>query len=239
MVHDLVWRGKTPAPRDAHHVAGVQGRTLVVAQEDRTGQCARVADRAGKAIATVAEPTLGALGLVRRGRSRTWIDDHGWWLVNVEFQPSQRGNGCYPTVGTQHLWVVRDHLTLENMERPLGPSTFVTHSTEDPFLDAMQPAVAAAAEAVLRRRTAHSTGKQALEGLARGDDDLNAGIAAALLGDDATARSRLTGGIHPSDRALAASYLGLSPSQARSQATSAIAETRARLNLAPADTDWP
>jgi hypothetical protein len=25
---------------------------------------------------------------VQKGRSRIWLDDHGWWIAVVEFQPS-------------------------------------------------------------------------------------------------------------------------------------------------------
>lgn len=34
---------------------------------------------------------LAPLGVRRRSRSRTWLDDHGWWLGIVEFQPSAGG----------------------------------------------------------------------------------------------------------------------------------------------------
>lgn len=44
------------------------------------------------------------MGLVRKGRSRTWWDDHGWWLVNVEFQPSGFSKGSYLNVGICWLW---------------------------------------------------------------------------------------------------------------------------------------
>ena len=55
-------------------------------------------------IAAGARRHLGPLGLTRKGRSRHWIDDHGWWLVNVEFQPSGFGKGSYLNVGAQFLW---------------------------------------------------------------------------------------------------------------------------------------
>ncbi|MBO0772648.1 MAG: hypothetical protein J2P35_14415 [Actinobacteria bacterium] len=45
----------------------------------------------GEIIAEVAGQVLAPLGVRRRGRSRTWLDDHGWWLGIVEFQPSSWG----------------------------------------------------------------------------------------------------------------------------------------------------
>lgn len=209
-----------------------------LARQRHIGQSARVADAADKVIAAAATRVLAPIGLVRKGRSRTWIDDHGWWLLNVEFQPSSHAVGCYLNIGTQHLWVVRDHLTLEGLERPLGPSSFVTFHGDEAFLHAMGQVVAVAADAIRLRREAHADGVEALTRLAGGDDDLNAGIAAALLGDDVTARSRLAGRIHSTDRALADSYLGLSAPDARTRATSTIVETRAKLNLPLVDSAW-
>lgn len=47
---------------------------------------------------------LRPLALVQRGRSRMWIDHHGWWIINVEFQPSSWSKGSYLNVGVQWLW---------------------------------------------------------------------------------------------------------------------------------------
>lgn len=38
---------------------------------------------------------LRPLGLVQKGRSRTWLDDHGWFVTGVEFQPSGWSKGTY------------------------------------------------------------------------------------------------------------------------------------------------
>ena len=57
-----------------------------------------------RVIATAARETLGPLGLVRKGRSRTWLDDNDWWLGVVEFQPSSWKRGSYLNVGAMWLW---------------------------------------------------------------------------------------------------------------------------------------
>ena len=41
---------------------------------------------------------LKPFGLARQGKSRVWIDDHGWWLIQVEFQPSSWSRGSYLNV---------------------------------------------------------------------------------------------------------------------------------------------
>jgi hypothetical protein len=41
-----------------------------------------------KIIASTAKAELGPLGFKRRGQSRLWLKDHGFWLNVVEFTPS-------------------------------------------------------------------------------------------------------------------------------------------------------
>lgn len=193
-----------------------------------------VADQTNSLIKTAAADGLGPLGLAQHGRSRSWIDDHNWWLINVEFQPSQRGKGCYVNVGEQHLWIVRDHLSFEDMERPLGGPTFVTfHGDDDEFAEAMTSAVQAAASVVDQRRTRHGDGVDALRRIAEASDDLNGGIAAAILGDAELATERLHGNVHDSARAVADSYIGLDAAAARHQAMQAVEATRAALGMPP------
>lgn len=186
---------------------------------------------ADRVIAATAKDRLAPLGLIRNGRSRTWVDDHGWWLINVEFQPSSHRSGCYLNVGEQHLWVVRGHLCFENAERPLGGSTFVAFDgDEDAFSEAMNGVAMAAVNSVEVRRAAHEEGAEALRRLVQGSDDLNAGIAGALLGDRRGA-ARLADRVHDAHRELAASYVGMSTSDAREKASTDVAKTRAALKL--------
>jgi hypothetical protein len=55
-------------------------------------------------IAQAAKSALGSIGCKQKGRSRTWYDDHGWWLGLVEFQPSSWSKGSYLNVGAMWLW---------------------------------------------------------------------------------------------------------------------------------------
>lgn len=191
-----------------------------------------VSGPADKLIADAAKTALAPLGLVFKGRSRTWIDDHGWWLINVEFQPSSYATGCYLNVGTQHLWVTRGYLCLDEMERPLGGSTFVTFTgDEDAFVTAMRGVAATAAEAVEERRRRHGEGRDALIALTYGPDDLDAGIAATLLGDADRARVRFNGQIHPAYQAWADEYSAMDAEAARARASQVIAAERAALRL--------
>lgn len=61
-------------------------------------------DPANLLLQHAAREVLRPLGLVQKGRSRIWWDDHGWWVINVEFQPSGFGKGSYLNVGIGWLW---------------------------------------------------------------------------------------------------------------------------------------
>src|SRR5262245_33959960 len=66
-----------------------------------------------KLIRRSAQRALAPLCVQQRGRSRTWLDDHGWWLIVVEFQPSSWARGAYLNVGAMWLWQRIDHLAFE------------------------------------------------------------------------------------------------------------------------------
>ncbi len=66
-----------------------------------------------KLIATAAKELLGPLGFQRKGRSRVWLADHGWWLTVVEFQPSGWTKGSYLNVAAHWLWLERVCLSFD------------------------------------------------------------------------------------------------------------------------------
>jgi hypothetical protein len=64
-------------------------------------------------ISSAARDSLKPLGLAQRGRSRLWIDDHGWWLGVVDFTPARiAGSGLVVgAIAVDHdavgAWVTR------------------------------------------------------------------------------------------------------------------------------------
>jgi hypothetical protein len=142
-------------------------------------------------ITSAARDSLKPLGLARRGRSRLWIDDHGWWLGIVEFTPPRTaGSGLY--VGAMWLWHDVDHLAFHVDAVRVGSELF---RTEDQFtrlaLELSQQA-AANVTALKERFPALPDVAQYLTSrpVRRGFlwDSLDYGIAAALVGDPDTAR---------------------------------------------------
>jgi hypothetical protein len=71
-----------------------------------------------------ARSVLRPLGLIQKGRSRTWFDDNGWWLGVVEFQPSSWSRGSYLNVGCNWLWVEKDYLSFDEGYRVEGFTEF-------------------------------------------------------------------------------------------------------------------
>ncbi|MEA2267507.1 MAG: hypothetical protein QOD55_2162 [Solirubrobacteraceae bacterium] len=54
-----------------------------------------------------ARAALAPLGLVQLAGSTTWLDDHGWWVVGVDFETT-RARGTRLVVFADFLWHVRD-----------------------------------------------------------------------------------------------------------------------------------
>lgn len=63
-----------------------------------------------KIINDVAKKVLSPAGLFREGRSRCWIDDNEWFMIQVEFQPSSYEKGSYLNVGIAFLWESTEEL---------------------------------------------------------------------------------------------------------------------------------
>lgn len=143
-------------------------------------------------IAEAAKVALGSLGFKRKGRSRTWLADHGWWLTVVEFQPSAWSKGSYLNVAAHWLWSESGSLSFDFGGRV---AEHVEYVTDDQFTRAAaQLAEDAAVEAqriaelfdslseaakVLLEAAQTDGGKRHLH---PGWSDYNTGVAAALIG---------------------------------------------------------
>lgn len=57
-----------------------------------------------KIINIAAKNILAPEGLFRKGSSRVWLDDNGYFMVQVEFQPSGYSKGSFLNVGVSFLW---------------------------------------------------------------------------------------------------------------------------------------
>lgn len=73
-----------------------------------------------KIIKQAAEEVLKPLGVFQRGQSRLWIDDNGWFLTLVEFQPSGFSKGSHLNVALNFLWDQDFSSTALSFHFPIG-----------------------------------------------------------------------------------------------------------------------
>jgi hypothetical protein len=150
-------------------------RGCVVTEQDPT-----------KLLTAAAKSVLRPLGLRQRGKSRIWLDDHGWWVVVVEFQPG-RSKGSYLNVGAMWLWFEKSYISFDYGSR-IEP--FTPFESELQFESAAASIAKRAAEEVIRLRSLFATLNQTAEVLASQAqmgfwDYFNAGVACGLAGDPA------------------------------------------------------
>jgi hypothetical protein len=149
-----------------------------------------------KIIAGAAKETLAPLSIFQRGHSRTWIDDRGWWIVVIEFQPSGFSKGSYLNVGAMWLWHEKDHFTFDfGNDAGCRIGSFVGYLDEKQFTAEATKLASLAKAETLRLRSKFVSIHDAARSLpakARRDDspwtELSAAIALGYVGKTLRAR---------------------------------------------------
>ncbi|MGW8365287.1 hypothetical protein ACWGK1_32645 [Streptomyces wedmorensis] len=149
-------------------------------------------------ITSAARESLKPLGLAQRGRSRLWIDDHGWWLGVVEFTPARiSGSGLY--VGAMWLWHDVGHLAFHVDAVRIGSELFRTEEQFTPLALELSRQAAANVTGLREKFPALSDVARYLTSrpVRRGYfwDSFDAGIAAALIGDPDMAHDHFERGL--------------------------------------------
>lgn len=145
-----------------------------------------------KIIADAGKAALGPLGFTRKGRSRTWLADHEWWVVVVEFQPSGWSKGSYLNVAAHWLWSGMGSLSFDFGGRIAEHVEFLTEAQFTPAAAELARSAAIEAQRLADTFQSLSQAAQVLLEQARTDSgqphlhpgwsDYNAGVAAALVG---------------------------------------------------------
>ncbi len=121
---------------------------------------------ASKRVTQAARSQLAPLGLKRRGRSRTWLDDHGWWIICVDFESPAFEQGSGLAVFVDFHWHRRDHLVhavggrVREQGRLLdqrGPDLTYYFESDDAFAEAAEALARRAADEVIAWRCAFRT----------------------------------------------------------------------------------
>lgn len=150
---------------------------------------------ASRLVAVAARARLRPLGLRRRGRSRLWLDDHGWWLGLVEFPSPRWSQGSGLHVGAMWLWQDLDHFAFNIGERLRGTADYRGEEQFAPVADDLALLARERMEGFRRdfRDLGSVAAHLAARPVRRGHlwEPWNAGVAAALVGDTALARERL------------------------------------------------
>ncbi|MER9254692.1 DUF4304 domain-containing protein [Mesorhizobium sp. M0598] len=148
----------------------------------------------GRIIASQAKIVLQPAGFQRKGKSRIWIADRGFWLSVVEFQPSSWSKGTYLNVAVHWLWGSLPETV--TFDRPQRIGQFVPFESPAQFLLAvdqmakkaveidqvhrsMFPSVQATATILVNELQPGAYGEWAA---------FHAGVAAGLAGDFESAR---------------------------------------------------
>jgi Domain of unknown function (DUF4304) len=196
----------------------------------------------GSIIADAAKQALTPLGFRRKGRSRIWLSDHGWWLNVVEFQPSNWSDGSYLNVAAHWLWSSSGHLSLDFGGRMPGFEEYISDEQFDTVarklagaaaeeahkLDRAFASVDATADALLQNEASQRT---------RGEGSwsaYHAAVAAALAGRESEAEALFRSITDGRVRADAESLLRLlpTPSRFKGEVSSLVARQRNALHLA-------
>jgi hypothetical protein len=145
-----------------------------------------------KLLNAAARDVLRPLGITQKGRSRTWLDDRGWWLGVSEFQPSSWDRGSYLNVGVNWLWDAKDYLSFDFGHRVDGlGKAFVRYESYEQFLPLARELAMVAAEKARGYRELFPTIEACAHELRQAEtllQSLNAGVALGLAGDSSAAR---------------------------------------------------
>lgn len=202
-------------------------------------------------LAAAAKTALAPLGCKRKGRSRTWLDDQGWWVGVVEFQPSGWSKGSYLNVGACWLWVAKDHYSFDDGSRVEGFRPFRNAADFAPHATALADRAAVEVGAVRARCASIAAVATRLDERTEPGtawDAYHAGIANGLAGRTKIAASRLAAVSDiPSHapwvdevKANARAYLECvqNPAAFRARIAITIAEARRMLKLPAIEGEW-
>ena len=145
-------------------------------------------------LAASAKTHLTPLGFKRKGRSRLWFKDMGWWLVVIEFQPSSWSKGSYLNVAAMWLWWAKDYWSFDEGGRVGDFREF--KDNEQFSLAADQLARAACAQAIAledRFNSVEATATYLQSRITQNPWSLYAAFAAALAARQAALASQVSG----------------------------------------------
>jgi hypothetical protein len=101
-----------------------------------------------KIVSNIAKEVLSPLGMKRQGK-RLWYDDHGWFAIIAEFQPSAWDKGSFLNVGISFMFYEHHHWTFDHGYRE---EDFVSAKSEEQFAESIRMIAESASRSVRRYR---------------------------------------------------------------------------------------
>ena len=201
-----------------------------------------------KLLTAAARSVLRPIGCTQKGHSRIWLDDHGWWVTLIEFQPHAWASGSFLNVGACWMWSKQEHFSFDDGHRVEGFREFTdinsfAHSAHELAERAKQEAL----EIRDRFRSIEVTAAY-LDAKKIKDSDIwghfHAGVSAGIAGWADKARARLGAATKVAERDLewvralkqqCVSLLCIADDTLafRSQVKESVAQRRKALKLAP------
>lgn len=204
-------------------------------------------------LAKAAKRQLAGIGMKRKGQSRVWFKDNGWWLGVVEFQPSSWSKGSYLNVAAMWLWNAKDYWSFDE-----GGRVEKFHEFKDPdqFADVAEELAIRAREETLALLERFASIAAVAAHLHRNADEnpwhaYHAAMASLAIGDVEHAQKRFRS-IHASkdhapfmialkEKVENFSRCVASGSEPSAVVAEEVKKTRALLKLGPLDNEilWP
>ena len=97
----------------------------------------------GRLITDAAEAALLPIGCRRKGQSRTWYTDEGYWGIWIEFQPSGWSKGSYLNIGVIWLWRPKPSVAFS-----YRPAEFISYESKTQFAPLVERMAGQAAQEV-------------------------------------------------------------------------------------------
>ena len=113
-----------------------------------------------KIINKVARKSFKELGIIRKGQSRMWLDDHEWFTTIIEFQPFSGRQGTCLNIGVNFHWYLKDYWSFDIGYRE---SDFIEFQNEEQFFTALEKLMKIAVNKCLEIRNNLKTLEKAQE----------------------------------------------------------------------------
>ena len=88
-----------------------------------------------KIIKTIATKLFKPYGIKRKGQSSFFIDDNGWFLIIIEFQPHKFKRGTFLNIGINFNWYLEDYFSFDIGNRE---KDFIEYNNTEQFTDEIE-----------------------------------------------------------------------------------------------------